>query len=84
MRLDCAFDRTGEANSAIMVREYLHLEIPFDGTWVNEFSDRGVTLYVEWGEFINLREAQLRRYRYRFGKQLGRWRRLVPGKKRLL
>jgi hypothetical protein len=84
LRLDTGFEPELVPQSAIMVREFLHLQIPFEETWVKDVSDPADRLSVETGEFLSLRDDQLRRYRSCFGTDLKRWVNLLPKKKTLL
>jgi hypothetical protein len=79
LRLDALYE-PGFPESAVMVREYIHREIPYDPRSVAEISAPGTRLMVEWGEFMNYRDEQFNRYRRRFGKKLVGWDRQLPRK----
>ena len=82
LRLDAAYE-PAIPESAVMVREYLHLEIPFDPLAVKEVTMPGTRLKVESGEFMTLRDEQLKRYQGRFRTSLGRWDRQLPRRRKL-
>lgn len=83
LRMDAPYSPKLIPTSRMMVREYLHPEIPFNPAWIAEIVAPAASLSIGSNDFLELRDDQFKRFRSAFKGKLGTWPRILPKKKDL-